>query len=276
MQGAAVVAIGIAVGGPAIGGAWAGLLALMRHGHDWIDALTIEVVTLIGAIGGAQSYVAMRELALNGGLPEWQADTWPAVIDMFAVVMGLAALRGSGAGRRDVYATALALIYSLAAVFGNLAIGWEQVQHDHLSGFAAIFTMVAHGAPVATMLLGAHWLMRRSAALAAGARATVRNRQAKPSGEEVAPPLPERGSPQTNGERNHRTPAVRRDSAARMEEAVTVVRRAMADGTPIEEVTGTWLGRELGVSAQRGREWLKRVKEALAVESETAATNTVS
>lgn len=269
MPGAGVVAIAIVVGVPALGGAWAGLLALMRHGHDWIDALTIEVVTAIGAIGGAQSYVAMRQLALNGGLPEWEADTWPAVIDMFAVVMGLAALRGSGAGRKDVYATTLALIYSLAAVFGNLAIGWEQVQQDHLSGFAAIFTMVAHGAPVATMLLGAHWLMRRSAALAAGARATARHRQAKPSEERVALAPSEKGSPQHNG----RVATVRRDSAARMDEAVAAVRRAMAGGKPIEEVTGSWLGHELGVSEQRGREWLKRVKDALQAEAGAVANH---
>lgn len=273
MPGTAVVAIAILVGLPALGGAWAGMLGLMRHGHDWVDALTIEVVTLIGAVGGAQSYVAMRQLALNGGLPEWQADTWPAVIDMFAVVMGLAALRGSGAGRKDVYATTLALIYSLAAVFGNLAIGWEQVQHDHLSGFSAIFTMVAHGAPVATMLLGAHWLMRRSAALAADTHATVRHRQAKPSEEGVAPAPSEKGSRQGNVASNGRSPTVRRDSAARMEEAVAAVRRAMANGKPIEEVTGSWLGRELGVSEQRGREWLKRVKDALHAEAGAVANH---
>jgi hypothetical protein len=133
---------------------------LMAAGYTWADALVIEAVAVIGGIGAIQSYTALRWLALLGDLPEWLADVAPATVDLFAVVMGLAALRARRADTRDRYADGLALGYSVAAVLANLAAaGLDVSQHQQYTAALAAVVLLAHTAPVVTFLLGSHWLM---------------------------------------------------------------------------------------------------------------------
>jgi hypothetical protein len=134
---------------------------LMKAGYPWADALVIEAVALIGGIGAVQSYTALRWLAQLGDLPEWQAAVAPATVDLFAAVLGLAALSARRRGARDRYADWLALCYSVAAVLANLAAaGFDVSQHDTTGPQVAV-VLLAHTAPVVTFLLGSHWLMRR-------------------------------------------------------------------------------------------------------------------
>jgi hypothetical protein len=72
---------------------------LVRHGHHWTDAVAIEGIAAIGAIGWLQSYVSLHALALRSHEPGWEAATWPAVLDVFALVMGLAAVRARWEGQ---------------------------------------------------------------------------------------------------------------------------------------------------------------------------------
>src|SRR5262249_41565894 len=71
------------------------------------------------AIGWLQSYVSLRALALRGHEPGWEAATWPAVLDVFALVMGLAAVRARRERQPDRYAEVLVSVYSLAAIAGT-------------------------------------------------------------------------------------------------------------------------------------------------------------
>jgi hypothetical protein len=150
------------------GGALAALLVayvvarrLMAAGYSWADALVVEAVAVIGGIGAVQSYTALRWLALLGDLPEWRTRRRPPV-DLFAVVMGLAALRARRAGARDCYADRLALGYSVAAVLANLAAaGLDVSQHPQYTAARAVVVLLAHAGPVVTFLLGSHWLMGR-------------------------------------------------------------------------------------------------------------------
>jgi len=124
----------------------------------------VESVSVIGAIGAVQSYTALRWLALLGDLGDWLADVAPATVDLFAVAMGLAALRARRSRDRDGYADGLALGYSVAAGGANLAAGWLDVSQHGYTGARVAVVLVAHTAPVITFLLGSHWLMRRSGA----------------------------------------------------------------------------------------------------------------
>lgn len=145
---------------------------LMRAGYTWADALVIEAVAVIGGIGAVQSYTALRWLALFGDLDEWLADVAPATVDLFAVAMGLAALRARRNDRRDRYADGLALGYSVAAVLANLAAAGLDVSTHGYTGARVGVVLLAHTAPVVTFLLGSHWLMRRPAVERPGSTTT--------------------------------------------------------------------------------------------------------
>jgi hypothetical protein len=135
---------------------------LMAAGYVWADALVIEAVALIGAIGAVQSYTSLRWLALLGDLPEWMADIAPATVDVIAAVFGLAALSARRRGPRDRYADWLALGYSVAAVLANVAAAAFDVStHPDYSWARIGVVLLWHTAPVVTFLLGSHWLMRR-------------------------------------------------------------------------------------------------------------------
>lgn len=165
---------------------------LVRHGHDWTDAVAIEGIAAIGAIGWLQSYVSLRALALSGHEPAWEADTWPAVLDVFALVMGLAAVRARREGRPDRYAEVLAAIYSLAAIAGNV---WTSLPDP--------VTVAVHGLPPLTMVVGWHWLLRRSAGAPSGEAAPLATADTQPD-----PSQPD----SRNGSRPYRAPSANLDA----------------------------------------------------------------
>jgi hypothetical protein len=125
------------------------LQALIRAGHDWVDAVAGLGMAAITALGWVLSYISLRDLALAHGEPAWAEALWPATIDLFALVAGVKAIRARAEARPDRYAEGLALLYSAGAIAGNVVMA----RGDALG-------MVIHGVPAATMVLGWHLLLR--------------------------------------------------------------------------------------------------------------------
>lgn len=135
--------------------------ALVRAGHPWYIAVGIEGVGAIGLVGWIQSYISLRALALLAQEPEWEADAWPAVLDTFAIVMGVAALGARGDDEHDRHADRLAYVYSAAAIAANILNALQTAISAGQTGLPLVITLLVRGLAPLTMVLGFHWLMKR-------------------------------------------------------------------------------------------------------------------
>jgi hypothetical protein len=138
-----------------------GKLMVTRLEHDPVMVVIMEAIGGIGVVGWIQSFVSLRALAFTASLPEWEADTSPALLDTFALAMGLAALRARHLrGKGDLHADVLAIGYSVVAVIGNVATALVVLHDAHETDLLTIFVTLAYRLwPPLTMLFGFHWLM---------------------------------------------------------------------------------------------------------------------
>lgn len=137
-----------------------GRLLVTRLRRDPVLVIIMEAIGLIGVVGWIQSFISLRALALIAAEPEWEADIWPAVLDTFALAMGLAALRARALKRQDAHADWLAGIYSALAVIGNLGTALVVLQSEGQTNWLIVtVTICVRGLAPLTMLVGFHWLM---------------------------------------------------------------------------------------------------------------------
>jgi len=138
-----------------------GRLLVTELKHDPVMVVIMESIGGIGLVGWVQSFVSLRTLAFTASLPEWEADSSPALLDTFALAMGLAALRARHLrGKGDLHADILAIGYSLVAVVGNLATAVVVLHEAHQTDpFIIVVTLAYRMFPPLTMLVGFHWLM---------------------------------------------------------------------------------------------------------------------
>ncbi len=247
-----------------------GFHRLVSAGYPRSRALAVEAVAAIGCIGAVQSYTALRGLALLGDLPDWLATVAPATVDLFAPVMGLAALEARRDGR-DRYAERLALGYSVAAVLANLsAAALDASSHPEYTAARVALVAAWHTAPVVTFLFGSHWLIRRHAIvgqadglaeLRAELAAISAERDRAGSGREAAErslsalraelERAQAGAGPARGRRagpRSAQPSRRAPAGARREEM-----RALLEAPGGRELTGDELGTRLGIDAGYAR-----------------------
>ncbi len=97
------------------------------------------------------SYTALRLLAMAAGLAQWAATLWPLCVDLFVFVATLAAVVDRRQGRPTAYAWTLPVLYSAAAVAGNVTAAGP----SHLA-------QAVHAMPAVTMALAWHLLSRET------------------------------------------------------------------------------------------------------------------